>query len=121
MSASVKGSTLYVYRQHTAELSGGTSSATIRSLVIEMLQTSAAGGSLLDFGAGKGDLLSTLYKTSKFDELVGTDLFDRSPELPESISWHQQDLNDTLSIGRKFDVVVCSETIEHLENPRQVF
>ena len=80
-----------------------------------------ARGALLDFGAGRGELLQRLHQLGGFDELAGVDLFERPASLPSSVAWHQQDLNEPVSIGREFDVVVCSETIEHLENPRHVF
>ena len=46
---------------------------------------------------------------------------ERPEDLPDAIGWHHQDLNDDLSYDEPFDVVICSEVIEHLENPREVF
>src|SRR5262249_1188938 len=80
-----------------------------------------ASGSLIDFGAGKGELLRSLAETGSFQTLAGIDLFERPPDLPATISWHRQDLNEAVTVGSRFDVAVCSETIEHLENPRQSF
>jgi 2-polyprenyl-3-methyl-5-hydroxy-6-metoxy-1,4-benzoquinol methylase len=90
-------------------------------LVRRCLQEEGARGSLLDFGAGRGELLGELHRAGMFDELTGLDLFPRPAALPGEVRWHEQDLNDPVAIDRQFDAVVCSETIEHLENPRHVF
>jgi 2-polyprenyl-3-methyl-5-hydroxy-6-metoxy-1,4-benzoquinol methylase len=112
---------LHESRRRASELSGGTSSAPIKRLVWQCLADAGARGSLLDFGAGRGELLAELYGAGTFDHLAGVDLFVRPSELPATIGWFQQDLNDAVAIDRAFDAVVCSETIEHLENPRHVF
>jgi 2-polyprenyl-3-methyl-5-hydroxy-6-metoxy-1,4-benzoquinol methylase len=108
-------------RRHASRMSGGTSPEPIKSLVIRCLEGAGARGSLLDYGAGLGELLMRLHATGRFDRLAGADLYERPSSLPSSVDWHQQDLNDRAGIDRQFDVVVCSETIEHLENPRHVF
>jgi 2-polyprenyl-3-methyl-5-hydroxy-6-metoxy-1,4-benzoquinol methylase len=108
-------------RRRASELSGGVSSEPIKSLILSVLDGERASGSLLDFGAGTGDLLARLHALSRFDRLAGVDLFARPSSLPPEIGWHQQDLNDDVEADGPFDTVVCSETIEHLENPRHVF
>ena len=108
-------------RRHASHLSGGTSPDTIKALVLRCLERERAQGSLLDFGAGRGELLMRLHQTGRFERLAGVDLFARPSDLPAAIGWHQQDLNDPAAIADRFDVVVCSETIEHLENPRHAF
>jgi 2-polyprenyl-3-methyl-5-hydroxy-6-metoxy-1,4-benzoquinol methylase len=108
-------------RKKASELSGGTSSRDIKGLVLRCLREAGANGSLLDYGAGKGELLAHLHRDGRFRELAGVDLFQRPAHLPEAIAWYSQDLNDMVCIDRQFDTVVCSETIEHLENPRHVF
>ena len=108
-------------RRKASELSGGTSSDVVKQLVIGCLQSEQATGDLLDFGAGKGELLSLLYQSAEFDHLCGIDLFGCPADLPSLIRWHQQDLNEDVKLDERFDVVVCSETIEHLENPRHTF
>jgi 2-polyprenyl-3-methyl-5-hydroxy-6-metoxy-1,4-benzoquinol methylase len=108
-------------RRVASQLSGGTSPDAIKALVIKCLQEAKAAGSLLDFGAGLGELLGQLHRLGGFATLAGADLFPRPDGLDPAIEWCQQDLNDTVQIDRQFDCVVCSETIEHLENPRQTF
>jgi 2-polyprenyl-3-methyl-5-hydroxy-6-metoxy-1,4-benzoquinol methylase len=108
-------------RRTASLLSEGISTGEIRSLVLRCLRDSGARGDLLDFGAGKGDLLAELSRLGNFQSLAGADLYPRPSECDARIEWHQRDLNDPLQVDRAFDVVVCSETIEHLENPRQTF
>ncbi len=108
-------------RRNASKLSGGTSTDVIKDLVVQCLRDAQARGSLLDFGAGLGELLSRLHAAGGFEELAGADLFARPDDLPEGVAWYQCDLNDPIPIDRQFDVVVCSETVEHLENPRQTF
>jgi 2-polyprenyl-3-methyl-5-hydroxy-6-metoxy-1,4-benzoquinol methylase len=108
-------------RRRASELSGGISSEPIKSLILRLLDRERASGSLLDFGAGTGELLARLHGLSRFDRLAGIDLFPRPATLPAALDWHQQDLNDVVRVADRFDTVICSETIEHLENPRHVF
>ncbi len=108
-------------RQQAAERSGGTSNDVVKNFVIALLDQQRIEGSILDFGAGKGELLKRLFEDKRFHPLAGVDWFERPEQLPESIAWLRQDLNENISFSQAFDTVVCSEVIEHLENPRHVF
>lgn len=108
-------------RKKRSEISGGISSDVIKNLVISCIESEQASGNLLDFGAGKGELLNRLYQLNYFSSLAGIDLFPRPENLQSSIDWYQQDLNEKIEINQQFDNIVCSETIEHLENPRHTF
>jgi SAM-dependent methyltransferase len=108
-------------RFEAARRSGGTSAVGIKAFVLRLLGERGLGGSVLDFGAGLGELVRLLREQPAFTEVAGIDLYPRPDELPDDVAWHQQDLNEPVDLGRRFDVVVCSEVIEHLENPRHVF
>ena len=108
-------------RRIASEKSGGTSSDIIKQLVLRLLEEEQASGSLLDYGAGRAELLQLLAGQARYSRLAGADLFPRAADLPAEIDWIQQDLNEPLAATGAFDVVICSETIEHLENPRLVF
>src|SRR5215472_15355814 len=41
--------------------------------------------------------------------------------LHETVNWYRQDLNEEISAEEPFHAVICSEVIEHLENPRATF
>ena len=71
-------------RRRASELSGGVSSEPIKSLILSVLDGERASGSLLDFGAGTGELLARLHALSSFDRLAGVDLFARPSSLPPS-------------------------------------
>jgi len=110
------------YRLYAAKASGGTSPPTVRSLVLKMIHEYNLNGSVLDYGAGKGELLQKFHQEGRFTKLSGTDLFERPTELPKPIDWYSQDLNEEINLkNEQYDVVVCTEVIEHLENPRLVF
>jgi 2-polyprenyl-3-methyl-5-hydroxy-6-metoxy-1,4-benzoquinol methylase len=109
------------FRMAAALRSGGTSRQDIRQLVVRMIAETDVTGELLDFGAGTGELLKVLHY---FDGLYvhGADILARPKDLPQQVSWHQQDLNCELTEFKEyFDAIVCSEVIEHLENPRATF
>ena len=72
-------------RRRASELSGGVSSEPIKSLILSVLDRERACGSLLDFGAGTGELLARLHALPTFDRLAGVDLFPRPPALPPAI------------------------------------
>ncbi len=114
------------WRRHAAELAAGTSDSIIKKLVLAILKKNEIfDGKLLDFGAGQGELLSMLSSNSQmeFDRLAGADLIPKPLSLGDTIDWFQFDLNDVSAeaLDGQFDVVICSEVIEHLENPRNVF
>jgi 2-polyprenyl-3-methyl-5-hydroxy-6-metoxy-1,4-benzoquinol methylase len=108
-------------RRIASELSGGTSSGSIKDMIVGILRNKHANGTLLDYGAGKGELLALLHKECLFNTLSGVDMFERTDTLPCEINWYSGDLNEDIKINGQFDTVICSEVIEHLENPRRTF
>ena len=101
--------------------SGGISTGPIRALALKLLTRYQPNGKLLDYGAGTGDLLKQLHSEFNYDEISGVDIQERPENLSEEIKWFQQDLNDEFVMEEKFDVVVSTDVIEHLENPRATF
>ena len=108
--------TLAESRINAARITHGTSGNEIKTLILKLLN-GIQYRSLLDFGAGAGELLSMLPQDRA---LTGVDILERPPHLSPSVSWIRQDLNEKVSVA-VVDVVTCSEVIEHLENPRATF
>jgi 2-polyprenyl-3-methyl-5-hydroxy-6-metoxy-1,4-benzoquinol methylase len=109
------------FRLRAARCSGGTSSDNIKRLVLRMVRDQRVQGRVLDFGAGTGELINLMSRLSGVD-LHGADILPRPATLPAHVEWHQGDLNDSLDqLSGYFDAVICSEVIEHLENPRATF
>ena len=112
---------LYQSRFSAAIASGGISNDAIKDCIISIIYSENAKGCLADFGAGKGELLNILSQKEGFSELYGFDIMSKPDGISSKIKWREADLNNNLLVDNKFDVVVCSENIEHLENPRQTF
>jgi 2-polyprenyl-3-methyl-5-hydroxy-6-metoxy-1,4-benzoquinol methylase len=106
--------------QAAAEARGGSCQAVYDGF-LGLVQRHDLGGSLLDFGAGRGALANSLLATGRFHRVVAADLIP-APERPDpAVSWLSADLNAPLPVTDElFDVIVAAEVIEHLENPRAV-
>lgn len=75
---------------------------------------------IVDLGAGKGYLLNILAKAG-FSNLVGVDAFPAPGEA--QFRWVSEDLNkmEATQLAHQAQWVICTEVIEHLENPRHLF
>src|SRR5262245_61978171 len=88
--------TLVERRKLNAQATGGCSGEPINRLILSLVRSQSHKGSILDFGAGKGNLLMLLAQEDSTRTLFGMDIMERPPSLPASIGWHQQDLNDEI-------------------------
>jgi 2-polyprenyl-3-methyl-5-hydroxy-6-metoxy-1,4-benzoquinol methylase len=114
---------LYARRLDAARVTKGTSSSAVYRLLLDAASgTIAPDAQLLEFGAGVGSLIGMLRDAGFHGRLTGADILPRPGGLDAAIHWIECDLNEPLPIAAEsFDVVVSTEVIEHLENPRAVF
>jgi 2-polyprenyl-3-methyl-5-hydroxy-6-metoxy-1,4-benzoquinol methylase len=108
-------------RQIASLASGGISNHIIYTKFLSLIKRFKLKGDCLDFGAGTGNLARQIYALNYFNSVTAADIRERPLELDSSIIWITADLNNSLEIpDNQFDVIVSSEVIEHLENPRAV-
>jgi 2-polyprenyl-3-methyl-5-hydroxy-6-metoxy-1,4-benzoquinol methylase len=101
-----------------AKQSGGTSCQAVYHTVAAELEEQKSGGEiLLDVGCGRGELWQ--HVSDRFSRYVGADVM-RFEGFPRDGEFYAVDLDTgRVPLPDGFaDVVVASETIEHLENPR---
>jgi 2-polyprenyl-3-methyl-5-hydroxy-6-metoxy-1,4-benzoquinol methylase len=112
----------YDRRKSVAQQTRGISNDAIYAAVFAAMKRAGCRGDLLDFGAGAGACLRELKQAGRFKSLTGVDIMTRPGELPSEVRWEMGDLNNTTPFAdASFDVVLSSEVIEHLENPRAIF
>ena len=73
---------------------------------------------IIDVGAGKGELLSLIAREMPECSMFGVDYLPCPDGFPLE-RWLRCDLNDPPSLEISANIVICSEVIEHLENPRK--
>ncbi|MFO0909549.1 MAG: methyltransferase domain-containing protein [Isosphaeraceae bacterium] len=120
-SPAAENTGLYESRVAAAQVTLGTSPDAIKNLVVRLIRDHKLTGRVLDFGAGKGELARLLLGVEGITEVTGVDILDWPEDLPPAINWRTQDLNEPFEVDQPFDIVTCTEVIEHLENPRATF
>jgi SAM-dependent methyltransferase len=77
--------------------------------------------SVLDVGCGQGSPLEEIARRKPDIELAGVDISPRAVELPQqhmpAAQYSVLDLT-TETLNRKFDLIICTDVLEHIENDR---
>jgi len=108
-------------RLSAAVASGQTSGDPIYALFERVAREYPLAGHLLDFGAGRGELARRMLRVSGIERVTCIDMLHDEASIDSAMRWDTGDLNDkTPYDDQSFDVIVASEVIEHLENPRFV-
>lgn len=109
--------------EKNAKESAGISDSEIYDAVLEYLGKALGQGhestspSIVDIGCGTGNLLNLVESNYPKAQLSGVDLVDYTGS--DRINFLKQDFNEDFQIEEKqFDITLCTEVIEHLENPR---
>jgi len=109
------------YHSDAIKMAGGTSGAPVKEMILRLIyDLSSDPCSILDVGAGKGELLKILSLHYPNAALSGIDVLPAPNDLSHA-QWHVVDLNQPYKEPGTFDLVICSEVIEHVENPRLLF
>jgi 2-polyprenyl-3-methyl-5-hydroxy-6-metoxy-1,4-benzoquinol methylase len=104
-------------RLAAAQASAGRSDDAIHRAALAQLVRTGAAGTVLDFGAGRGELLERMAALGRFTHLMGADIAEFGATLP-GVEWIRCDLNGPLPLSdESVDTLVAVEVIEHLENP----
>ena len=118
MSTQSQVTDLVSRRLYAAVGTKGVSNDGIYDMIEAELRALNANGTVLDYGAGVGNLTRRLIDMPAFEEVFAADLFEPPSSLNVS-GWFQQDLNEFIpGYDGYFDTIIASEVIEHLENPR---
>lgn len=89
-------------------------------LIFKLIKKHNLHGTILDIGCGEGNFLKKMG--SEYNELYGIDiskaaLDNISPVVKDNITFLIGDISKRDSLPpMKFDVIICSEVLEHIEN-----
>lgn len=121
MPSPMNKETLHQHREQAALASCGTSALAIHAAILHEAEAFQRQGArtVLDFGAGTGELAAAFVGRRLFPEVHAADLVPYPGAQSDGIQWHYADLNEPLgALETKFDALFAAEVIEHLENPR---
>ncbi|MCC6547322.1 methyltransferase domain-containing protein [Candidatus Sumerlaeota bacterium] len=107
-------------RRRGIELAAGGGADAVYEMFKRALAMVPSGGDALDYGCGKGTMAFHLAKTGKYSSVTAVDILGQPANLPAGVKWVSADLNHALATvpDASIDLIVSSEVIEHLENPR---
>jgi len=73
---------------------------------------------VLELGSGKGNLAKFIYDAGL--DITASDI-DIDQFKIKGIKCLQINLNKKIILTKKYDTIICSEVIEHLQNPKKLF
>jgi 2-polyprenyl-3-methyl-5-hydroxy-6-metoxy-1,4-benzoquinol methylase len=112
---------LHARRKAAAEASAGISADFLYDKHEEIIREHHLSGAVLDFGAGQGFLTRRLIHMNLFCSIAAADILHKPFDMPPEVRWIDADLNESLAEpDESFDVVLCCEVIQCLENPRAI-
>jgi SAM-dependent methyltransferase len=74
---------------------------------------------IIDLGSGNGGIPLLLHREGF--NITATDSNPKINEAADEIPCEQMDLNKPLKLNKKYDMVICTEVIEHLYNSKKLF
>ncbi len=94
---------------------GGTGRKNVYGRVLELMPEDKR-LRILDAGCGAGEGSKRLLAKDYINVIA----LDKEDKLEIDVPFIKADLNKDLTFKKKFDVIICQELIEHLENPRHL-
>lgn len=93
----------------------------IPRMILEFIQSSKR---ILDLGCGEGGMISAILNKFPQKEIIGVDISPRRIELlkkkfPKN-KFLCEDINKTSIKSNEFDLIICTQVIEHVENDKKL-
>jgi len=127
LSISQKNSIFYDNDIKKGKKDRATFSATLRTrsrIISNLIKKYKMRGRLLDAGCGTGDLLDFIIKNNKFESIEGADFSKEACLCTQNklgIKTFIVDLRNISKLKNKsYDVIICSEVLEHIEEDEKV-